>query len=160
MDVPTAQRGLRSFYRTRYQLMVPNAHWYENELDLACVRQSGYLDEFEIKLSRSDFKADFNKTSRYRSADGSSNWKRKPGNKHEMLQAGDAFPNFFYFVLKEGIATPEEIPKQYGLIWITDTGINVGREATRLHRRKLSVEQQLYFAKKLYHRWWDNFMGG
>ena len=76
-----------------------------------------------------------------------------------MLQDGIGLPNHFYFVLKEGIATSEEVPDKYGLIWVTEKGIKIEREATRLHKRKLSLETQFYFAKKLNYRWWDNFMG-
>lgn len=160
IDVKETQRSLKRFFRTRYQLMVPNAVWYETEMDMACVRNSGFLDEFEIKMSRSDFKADFKKTHRHRKEDSDEpNWKVVAGNKHDMLQDGIGLPNNFYFVLKEGIATSEEVPDKYGLIWITEKGINVEREATRLHKRKLHLETQLYFAKKLNNRWWDNFMG-
>ncbi len=161
MDVAQVQRSLRSWVRTRYQLMVPNAHWYVNEMDLACVRNSGFLDEFEIKMSRSDFKADFTKTSIERLPDSDQiNWKKKPELKHDLLQDGRGLANYFYFVLKEGIATSEEVHKDYGLIWVTDMGIEVEREATRLHSRKLELNTQLYFAKKLNYRWWDNFMAG
>jgi len=160
MDVKDTQRCLRRRFQTRYQLMVPNAVWYDNELDLACFRMSGFLDEFEIKMSRSDFKADFKKTSRYmEKGSDAPTWKKKGGLKHDLLISGDAIANHFYFVLRDGIASAEEIPEEYGVIWIRDGGwLQVEREATRLHSRKLTLETQLRFAMKLNFRWWDNFL--
>jgi hypothetical protein len=140
--------------------MIPNLKWYDTKLDMGCVRKSGYLDEFAIKMTRSDFEADFIKKQYFRDKGipDEPDWGRKVGDKHTMLHDGDGFPSRFYFVLKEGIATSEEVPDEYGLIWITKRGTWIEREAILLHNRKLCLKTQLNFATQLNHSWWDKFM--
>lgn len=53
----------REWMHTRYLLMADNMYvsWH-NEMDIFGLRKSGFCDEFEIKHSVSDFKADFKKS--------------------------------------------------------------------------------------------------
>ncbi len=131
----------------RYSLCVPNAFILNNELDLACVRKSDYLDEFEIKMTYSDFKADFKKTF------------CKNGelmNKHDGLEDGVYRSNYFYFVFPEGVIPIDEIPENYGVIIGNKFGtLSVVREAKRLHNRKVSIETKFNLAMKLHYRWWN-----
>jgi hypothetical protein len=58
------------YYKTyqRYEMVAPNIYIDQNnEMDLMGLRRSGYIDEIEIKLSKSDFQADFKKTVRIKS---------------------------------------------------------------------------------------------
>ena len=46
-----------------FHVILPNVSIDDgSEMDLFCIRNSGYCEEFEIKLTASDFKADFKKT--------------------------------------------------------------------------------------------------
>jgi len=48
----------------RYEMLLPNVYVKNScEMDLLGVRKSGFIDEIEIKMSKSDFNADFKKTS-------------------------------------------------------------------------------------------------
>lgn len=58
-----------AFYQAhsqRYELVATNLYlgWCGGEMDIFGMRKSGFVDEAEIKLSASDFKADFKKTVR------------------------------------------------------------------------------------------------
>ncbi len=45
--------------------VVPNVYFFNWESDVLVYRKSGYTLEFEIKVSRSDFKADFKKSQKH-----------------------------------------------------------------------------------------------
>jgi len=55
--------AVAKYFNFRKNLIVPNVSWGFNihECDLLIVRKSGYAIEVEIKISKSDFKADFKK---------------------------------------------------------------------------------------------------
>jgi len=56
------QHALFDQFGNASKLMIPNytpAHWFE--CDLIRVTKAGYLEEFEIKISVADFKADAKK---------------------------------------------------------------------------------------------------
>lgn len=69
------------------------------ECDVLRVTNDDKLFEYEIKISRSDFKADF-----------------KKGKKHGELAQGKRV-NRFYFVVPENLITKEECPEHAGLIY-------------------------------------------
>jgi len=156
--VPYVQYRLSTYHYSRYDLMATNAFIGQLECDFLGVRKSGFVDEFEIKMSRSDFKADFKKTCSVKVDDSDPWWKTEDVAKHELLQLGKLTPNHFYFVVKKGVATLEDIPEKYGLIEFDDSGsIRTVREASRLHSGKISDTQRLKLAMKLHYRWWDLF---
>ena len=74
------------------------------EADVAAVTKTGFVHEIEIKVSRSDFLADFKKSN-------------SNGKKHEILQAkGDKNPNYFWFATPKGLLKESDIPHYAG--WI------------------------------------------
>jgi hypothetical protein len=143
---------------------------HDNEADLLAIRPSGYCDEFEIKLSRSDLLADKNKVVQYREKDittGIDNeWFTSPKesrptlapyNKQKLdaLADGDMSVNYFWYVLKVGIGTISDIPEYAGLIIIDNYGsIEVIRHPKKLSNKKLSHEQRFNFTKLLSKRFW------
>ena len=103
----------------------------------------GYIYEFEIKISRADFKNDFkNKKEKHIILKGpteeerfmpsfyqSYEWNKhlynsiddckariKPGDSH--LIESHKKPNYFYYAVPEGLIQPEEVPEYAGLIYI------------------------------------------
>ena len=61
MTEKTIQKALRrNFISHRYRFT--NVYFFENESDFLTFLPNGYCYEIEIKISRSDFKADFKKT--------------------------------------------------------------------------------------------------
>ena len=91
----------------------PTAWW---ECDVAELTGAGYLVEFEIKMSRSDFRRDSRKSGYVRT--DPEDWKSsKKTTKHEMCESGHKrAPNRFYFVTPEKMLAIEDIPKWAGLI--------------------------------------------
>lgn len=90
--------------RTRRQNKAyPNTYLDSWECDVLEVTKSGYTYEYEIKVSRADFKAD--------------KLKQKHGeSKYDTLQAGKRV-NYFSYVCPQGLITPDEVPEWAGLIY-------------------------------------------
>ena len=73
--------------------------WFE--CDIIEVTKAGMFREYEIKLTRSDFKADAAKTGHW--------WRNKIGNKHEaMASNADVGPSQFWFITPVGLLKPED----------------------------------------------------
>lgn len=71
------------------------------ECDVLTVTKSGYATEWELKISRSDFKADF----------------KKP--KHRQFEKGKGgMIKHFYYVVPEGLVSVDEIPTYAGLMYV------------------------------------------
>lgn len=91
-----------------------NLFVFEWESDYLCVTKSGYVYECEIKISRSDFANDLKH-------------KRK---KFELLNEAaegkdkdkSLLPDYFYYVVPEGMISPDEVPAWAGLIHIREIG--------------------------------------
>ncbi len=79
------------------------------ESDFFILTKSGYMSEFEIKVSRSDFKADFRKQ-RYLPYIGRVH-------KHEMMKNGEYPLKHFSFVVPENLVSVDEVPEYAGLYY-------------------------------------------
>ena len=103
------------------------------ECDVISISKSDYIYEYEIKISRSDFKADFNK------------------NKHKLMLEGigtklvleknttDTWyltPNYFSFVVPKGLVSIDEIPSYAGLIYYEDSKFEVIKKPPIIHKTK------------------------
>lgn len=156
---------------TTYDIVVPNCYTREdNECDMFAIRKTGLCDEIEIKISRSDFLCDKKKLVAYRNETQSEwrsysllseadkkkivpDWKKY---KRECLVEG-YLSNYYWYAVKEGIATVEEVPEWCGFITVDEYGvIKVIRKPKKLHSSKMSVEEKYKIAKKLYYRFWSN----
>lgn len=112
--------------RSSCRLAMPNYtpdRWFE--CDVWAVTKAGYGVEYEIKLSRGDYRADATKAhrSKYRRIvepeTGMPRLERIPGNsKHSLLAARSPVgPSRFWFVVPKGMVQPEEVPEWAGLMW-------------------------------------------
>ena len=100
--------------------------------------------EFEIKRSRSDFLADFkNKESKHRFlkerrvSQISDEWKngKKTGETVEHI----LIPNRYFFVCKEGLIKPDELPEYAGLIYVDNFKMAEISPAKLLHKMKANI---------------------
>lgn len=129
--------------------VVPNAYlcgWFE--CDVASVTKAGYWWEFEIKVSRADFKIDSSKG-------GKPNRVTPSCNKHEALTNGKG-PSRFCYVTPAGLLKPEEIPEFAGLWEVHDMRrrpVEVKRPP-QLHDRKLDAAVVSGLYEKMYWRYW------
>lgn len=89
------------------------------EMDVISVNKSGYLVEYEVKVSKADFRADAKKGkwSRYESG----------------MAEGWAVPNYHYYVIEEGLLCEGDIPPRSGFITVTKDGMIVQKRAPLIH---------------------------
>ena len=125
-----------------------NLNVYDWESDVLKITKSGYAYEFEIKISRGDFKNDFKH-------------KKK---KHLLLENKDdntKMPNYFYYVVPEDLITEDEVPEYAGLIYVHATIIGTSRvyyqfeeikKAPKLHTNKID-ENNLKLIDKFYYNY-------
>lgn len=132
------------------------------ESDFFSVTNSDYCYEVEIKISKSDFKADFEKF-KHKIFENHKNGymvkpgtKWRPGNYGEKWERGEhssvafielekaTIPNKFFFACPEGLLTPEEIPKYAGLIYVSQFEAKVVKQAPFLHKRNLDIKGLLF----------------
>lgn len=165
---------------TSYDFLVPKCYTsHDNECDLLAVRKSGFCDEFEIKISRSDLLNDRKKKVAYRKSEsrhdgnkedwkhndklrelGYEKWKKLVAPweklKYEALACGDTPINHFWYVIKHDIADLCDIPDWAGLIKVFDNcSIRVIRAPSRLHKNKVDFEFKFNMVRKLGYRYWD-----
>lgn len=122
-----------------------NAHYLVNnvyffgggykETDLLVIQKSGLIFDIEIKISRSDYLADFNKLEKHSILSGKS--------------VVEYFPNKFYYAVPEGLIKSEEIPTYAGLIYIKGNHAYEIKAAPFLHKNKLEFRKRL--ADKFYY---------
>lgn len=102
-----------------YEVVIPNFYVGLYEMDVFRLMRSGFIVEYEIKVSRSDFRADFGK-----------------GTKHREITGGLRDCNRFYFVVPKKLVTAAELPSYAGLIWYNGHKFEVVRNAPLLHKEK------------------------
>lgn len=95
------------------------------ECDVLSLNKSGYLTEYEVKISRSDFKAD--------------------SRKRKILfykQCYSTFnqPNKFYYCCPPGLIKADEVPKFAGLIYVSDK-LEVIKTAPFMHKELIKKER-------------------
>lgn len=175
---------------TSYDMFIPNCYTsHDNEADAFAIRRSGICDEFEIKLSRADFLNDAKKIVQWRDCEYWSRtipeskngkidteWMNETRKlsckekkklvapwqklKYNALQDGDMAANYFWYVVKSGIAHIDEFPEFAGVIFVNEYGdFNRVRMPKKLHKNKIEPEEKYRLAKKLAYRFWDYRVG-
>lgn len=97
------------------------------EADILAVTKSMMVTEVEVKISRSDFKADFKKTHKHYRM-------QNPRNEN-----GIATPNRFYYACPIGLIEESEVPAYAGLMWVDILGnVTLVKSAPRIHKDKAS----------------------
>lgn len=114
------------------------------ESDYLALTKSGYLYEGEVKISKSDFKADFKKEEKHMILEGKTVEKtpEKP-----VLR-----PHYFFYAVPEGLVTKEEVPEYAGLVYMVDyfPYYKWEKEAPCLHKEKYS-DEELNLQEKFYY---------
>jgi hypothetical protein len=115
-------------FSTFYQfgdIIVPGCSCGFQEVDVMRVlATSQYVYEYEVKVSRSDFRADFKKT-----------------DKHQKMVSGESFCNRFFFVVPDGLVNKNEVPSYAGLIYADKYGhLRIVKPAKMLHKRTVPIE--------------------
>lgn len=115
-----------------------------SEIDVLGIGNNGYMYEFEIKISRSDFLAEFkNKKTKHNNLKNRNciykynEWVN--GKKTDNIIEHIIIPNRYYFVCPEYLISEHEIPEYAGLIYISEIGYYEVKNAKLLHRNKANI---------------------
>lgn len=132
--------------RNRYAFIAPNVRdlWPNlTEYDLLAIRRSGFVDEIEIKLSASDFAADFKKMGRH----GIS--------KHKLIAEGGATCNYFAFLVPEELESKIKVPDHAGL-YVLRRGhfAEEAKRAPRLHKNRIGEKMRGRLGEKMMFKYW------
>jgi len=117
------------------------------EMDVMKITKAKFIYEYEVKISKADLLADF----------------RNKADKHELMQNKTAskkagrwrvlrVPNYFYLCGPPSIFENVEIPKNYGVIHISEDGSNyvtIHKRPRRLHGVKASDDTLMNIMMKL-----------
>ena len=95
------------------------------EYDVISLNKAGNITEFEVKISRSDFKAD----------------KKKRKFKYYEQKNFSLMPNRFYYACPEGLIQPEEIPSYAGLIYFNGEELAIIKSAPLIHKIKHDIDK-------------------
>lgn len=172
------QRKLNGFFAMSTQKYVlENLYVFKWESDKFIETRSGLIYEFEIKVSRSDYKNDFkHKQDKHVILEGKeehipSYEKYKKRFAHYGGDISDKHyrtenfkkPNYFYYAVPEGMIDASEVPSYAGLVYVLpegkretndgnrcSTGIYVVKQAPKLHGAKYT-DEELNLGEKFYY---------
>ena len=122
------------------EIVFPNIYIGRYEMDVMLIKGTDYIYEYEIKVSRGDFKNDFNKNKRRyqgRSEDGKEAIYLTEY-KHDLVKEGKDVCNRFFFVVPKDMISLEECPNHAGLIYYEDGRFKTVKKARLLHRNKFN----------------------
>ena len=180
-DEPWMQRRLSTFFATNsVKYDVDGLYVFAWESDKLLETKSGYIYEFEVKISRADFKNDFkHKQAKHLVLMGSEKsgkthlpcyeqmieWnkhnpgsiEKRYGNDPRYLVDAQKKPNYFYYAVPEGLISVEDIPEYAGLVYVTQSNIQIIKKAPRLHSVRYS-DDELELGEKFYYNMekWKN----
>lgn len=147
-------RGASQILIPRY---TPRKWW---ECDLWRLTKADFVDEYEIKLSVADFRADLLKCQEGYEIDPITRQyqKRPPITKHSLLATEERGPNRFWFVVPEEIRDKVEVPAYAGLLVFGSCSPCVVKQAPKRHDRKWDGNKLAVFST-FYHRYWNHEAG-
>ncbi len=123
------------------RIMVPNSMLYGWEADMLRVTKSGYVYEFEIKVTASDFYADKRKAKWY---------SRNPG------------ANYFTYVMPKDLVKLETIPEDAGIWWYTGRrgwcSFEIARRPKKKHPNKVTEKQMARLTNSLTFKFWNIYI--
>jgi hypothetical protein len=147
----------RHLFEKQHSPIAPNFQTiYMNECDVISVNKRNLTHEFEIKISLSDFKADFKKTQKHRLLKTGKGTVVHRGKKTNQISFQTC--NYFYYVCPACLIHQDMIPSYAGLIWVHYDGrIDYKVKAPLIHSvpadenllRKIAhnLTQKLFFGK-------------
>lgn len=173
------QKKLDGFFaESTKKYVLENLYVFSWESDKLIETRSGLIYEFEIKISKSDFKNDFNKKDKHvileggqmhiPTFDGLEPIYQKMYEKNYLV-SNFKKPNYFYYAVPEGLITIEEVPEYAGLIYVLPYndinkdgkfvwgGFYIAKQAPKLHSTKYT-DDDLKLGEKFYYNMlsWKN----
>ena len=105
-----------------YEIVIPNFYFGRWEMDLFRLTNSDIIYEYEIKISRSDYFADFKKCFGEET-------------KHSRFLNGSCDCNKFFFVVPKDLISIEEVPNYAGLIYYSNEWFSVIKNAPLIKKK-------------------------
>ena len=152
MTEPLLQMAVADYVNWWNLICIPNlCRWHE--MDVAVLTRSGYLWEFEIKVSQQDWNGDNHK-------DKPTGYRQRPLRDLSQVKR-------FYYVYPEGLTCPEWVPEWAGLIearYKTQGGkcyvvLREEREAKDRKVEKVETRDREAMLRSVYHRFWRGVRG-
>lgn len=170
------QKKLDGFFaESTKKYVLENLYVFSWESDKLIETRSGLIYEFEIKISKSDFKNDFKKKDKHVILEGKQTHLPtfdslekiyKEMYEKNYLVSHFKKPNYFYYAVPEGLITVDEVPEYAGLIYIIPddgeyhfTWFRIVKQAPKLHNEKYS-DDDLNLGEKFYYNmlsWKEKF---
>ena len=149
------------------RIVVPNISTGYGEADFLSMTKAGYVTEFEIKVSRSDFAADKNKRGKHHAYKTVFN--NKPFTWWDGIKRPkNGIPNYFVYVVPDYFNIDTLKVPEYAGLWIMDSrdishyshGFKCKRIPPKIHKEKhklfwLNKIARSYNAKYYYHYFRD-----
>lgn len=96
-------------------------YFFTGELDVISVNKTGYASEFEVKVSRADFKADA---------------KKRKWHFFDIVFTPKYIPNYFTYVCPANMIQEADLKPYMGLIYYNDGELITIRKPKLLHKEK------------------------
>ena len=143
------QKLLRNYFMSpgAIKYRIENLNVYDWESDSISVTRSGYVYECEIKISKADFNNDKKKVKKHQILEGTYK-PRREGMPYPMR------PNYFYYVVPEGMITKDDLPEYAGLMYVNETWpyVHIEVPAPQIHKDKID-EEKLKLKDKFYYNY-------
>lgn len=146
-DIQNTLRNHLQFEKKHNLIYPNNASMFCWEADMISVTGAGYVNEYEIKISKSDFKADF----------------KKP--KHKLFLGENKrhkhFPAYFWYVTYGFELEMANIPEYAGWINMQHGGrsktlyTSVIKKAPKINSYKLSEKMRNKLYTNMYYKYWN-----
>ena len=180
------QEALEKYFaENSVRYFMDNLFVFRWESDKLIETKTGYIYEFEIKISKADFKNDFkNKKDKHMILAGSkacgqeylpsflewyeklveraktsayarSNLAHYERDRERNKIDNQRRPNKFYYAVPEGLIQPEEVPAYAGLIWVTNTGGLIEVKKAPYLHKEKYNDAQLKLGEKFYYHMVD-----
>lgn len=133
---------IKDMYNRGNKIQLSNIYLFKWESDVFNLSKSDIVTEYEIKVSRSDFFADFNKTEKHKVLEDA----------HLKGILNNDMPQYFYYATPKGLLSVDEIPDYAGLVEFNGSYFDKKKEAPKLHSIKFQPEFWEVLAMKLYYK--------
>lgn len=183
--IQEALNGFFAYNSVKYN--IDGLYIFDWESDKLLETKSGYIYEFEIKVSKADYKNDFkHKKDKHIILAGEEKYgdkylpryyelleeNRKVDNWCEQsfiksaadnpryLVGGHKRPNYFYYVVPTGLIDVEDVPDYAGLVYVDENKrLTIKKKAPQLHKDKYT-DSELNLGEKFYYnmvKWKDEY---
>lgn len=150
-------------WKSTHQYVMENLYIFDWESDFLLKSKSGYWYEAEIKISLSDFKADFKKKEKHQILEHGfkirKSWKYNPLTNEKIefsTEVETKRPNYFTYAVPWYLEEQVKplLPKYAGLLVLDENGLFLKESVKppKLHSEKYS-DESLRLTEKFYYNW-------